>query len=353
VAEVLPPGEWSLWLPRCFAEFVSPATPAARVRELASTHVELPAALLSLLSSLNLPTPRRVTFGALEAAATAPHSCVGVSKYCVDLFSCSSEHCGCGGQPRGGALSDAERGLFFSPLSLPLLAGQSSENLHYVDYERCVRLARGNEYTQLQQRVEVEQQQLRSARDALYVADACCPTVFAKALVRERRLQLQKGVRVCLLFWFFFVLLVSFDYAPVDRHTHTHTHTHALTHTHTRTHNSSRAQTNAVELAAVPHAQLRCLALQCCVSVSDMRDAVLHHATVAINRGNAGRRRRANPQQLSAAMSAADVHRQCTGEFLRAWLLQHNAGLRTSGWKKAQLVEAVVRCLRADAVPQQ
>jgi hypothetical protein len=79
------------------------------------------------------------------------------------------------------------------------------------------------------------------------------------------------------------------------------------------------AQTNAVELAAVPHEQLRLLALQCCISIKELREALLHHATVTVNRSNAGRRRRANPQQLAAAMSAAEVQDKCTAEYLRKW----------------------------------
>jgi hypothetical protein len=106
------------------------------------------------------------------------------------------------------------------------------------------------------------------------------------------------------------------------------------------------AQASAVELAAVPHEQLRELALQCCVPSKELRDAVLHSATVAVNRANAGRRRRANPQQLTAEMSAADIAQQCTASYLRAWLSENNAGFRVSGMRKAQLVEAVVRCLR-------
>jgi hypothetical protein len=67
-------------------------------------------------------------------------------------------------------------------------------------------------------------------------------------------------------------------------------------------------------------------------SVKVMRNAILHHATVAVNRTNADGRRRANPEQLTAAMSAADM----LHSRVRAWLLQHNPNLRTRGLKKAQ-----------------
>lgn len=96
----------------------------------------------------------------------------------------------------------------------------------------------------------------------------------------------------------------------------------------------------------MPHDQLYSLARQSCVSTTDLRDAILHHASVTVNRANAGRRRRVNPEQLTAAMSASDIHKQCTAEFLREWLTQRDASVRTSGLKKAQLVEAVMRCLR-------
>jgi hypothetical protein len=338
VAETLPPGEWSLWLPPCFAEFINPRTSAARVRELSDTVVQLPVALLSLLSSFHLPTPHHLTFGALETASTAPHSCINVSKYCVDFFSCNNAHCGCGGQPRGGMLSSSDRALLCFPLSLPLLAGQSPEHLHYVDYERCVRLARRTEHTQLQQRVLVDEQPVMSARDALYVADFCCPTGVAKTVVRERRLLLPTSV-CSFSGGFFFCCCAARSSVPP----------HSFFHFNLRA-RLSLAQTSAVELAAVPHEQLRLLAQQCCVGVKELREALLHQATVTINRANAGRRRRVNPQQLTTDMSAADIHQQCTAEFLRAWLQQRDGSVRTSGLNKAQLVEAAARCLRNTAM---
>lgn len=295
------PGEASNWLPACFAEFVSPHTNAQRIRELSSTVVVLPEALVRLCALVGVTVPQLpLTFAQLERAASVAAGCVSAGKYCVDFIACGNTAAcfGCG-IPRGGALTAEERLLFVWPVAKDLVsprtAFDNTVEAHFLDFSECLMAdlsAPVHLPTAHANKVEHTQCSLRSL---FAQVDCCCPSVVAKAAVAERKAALA----------------------------------------------SMSIITSAADLVSFSASELHALATRCCLLTKDMHAELLHQATVSFNR-SAGRKKKVGVPRVD--MSREQLNKECTADALRTWLVHHKhmTAAAARGLNKGALVDAVL-----------
>jgi hypothetical protein len=175
-----------------------------------------------------------------------------------------------------------------------------------MDYGACIALQPGAEahLPVLAERgnTVVQSAHVRTAAALLAHVDACCPSVVAKAVVRERRAAAVAARR-------------------------------------------DAEQCSAAALAGLAAADVQALATRCCLSVGDMHAELLHQATVLVNRAAGGSRRRTSVP--SAGMSRAQIGNECTADALRTWLAGEGvlSAAATRRLGKAALVDAVAEQL--------